>query len=100
MSHSKDRLADELRKIGLYDMAEKAANGLYHDFLSPLATPAIVLNFDLLEASIYGNKQANELRLRFINGEFDATKEESDEWAKSPEATETFRELMNSLKKN
>ena len=97
--HSKDRLADELSKIGLHEMAEKAANGWYHDFLSPLATPDIQLNFDLLEAAIHGNKQANELRLRFIDGEFDATKEESDEWAKSPEAAETFRELMKSLKK-
>ena len=97
--HSKDRLAQELHNIGLHEMAEKAANGWYHNFLSPLAAPDIQLNFDLLEASICGNKQANELRLRFIDGEFDATKEESDEWAESPEAAETFRELMKSLKK-
>ncbi len=96
--HSKDRLAQELHKIGLDEMAKKAASGMYHDYLSPLAAPALQLNFDLLEASISGNKQANELRLRYIDGEFDTTKEESDEWMKNPEGVAAFRELIRNKK--
>jgi hypothetical protein len=29
-----------------------------------------------------------------VNGDFDATKEESDAWAASPEGQETFRQLF------
>ena len=37
--HTKDYLAQELRAAGLNAMADKAATGYYHDFLSPLALP-------------------------------------------------------------
>lgn len=75
--HTKDKLAAELNKIGLMDMAIKAANGYYHDFLSPLATPCIQLAADLAAA---GSPEAMALRARHLDGEFDASKEEGDEW--------------------
>ncbi len=93
--HSKDRLAKELHDIGLDDMARKAAAGWYHDFLSPLATPDLQLSLDLVDATMAGNKHANELRMRHHAGEFDATKEESDEWARSPEGQEAFKRLID-----
>jgi hypothetical protein len=34
------------------------------------------------------------LRQRVIDGEFDASAEEGDEWAASPEGQEAFRRLM------
>jgi len=92
--HSKDRLAEELHKIGLDEMANKAAAGWYHDFLSPLNTPELQLSLDLVDATMAGNKHANELRMRHHAGEFDATQKESDEWARSPEGQEMFRKLM------
>ncbi len=95
MTHTKDLLAEELRKIGLDKMADKAASGYYHDYLSPLDLPEMQLEFDLLEATMAGNKKANELRMRHHNGEFDANKEESDAWAESPEGQEAFRKLMD-----
>lgn len=73
--HTKDFLAGELRKAGLEDMAAKAETGYYHDFLSPLATPAIQLASDLAEA---GTPAALALRVRHMNGEFDASDEEGD----------------------
>ena len=75
--HTKDILAGELAKIGLFDMSAKAATGYYHDFLSPLATPCLQLAADLAEV---GTPAAMALRARHINGEFDASKEEGDEW--------------------
>lgn len=93
--HSKDRLAEELRKIGLDEMANKAAAGWYHDYLSPLATPELQLSLDLVDASMAGNKHATELRHRHHAGEFDATSEESDEWARSPEGQATFKKLID-----
>jgi hypothetical protein len=68
--HTKDILAAELRKAGLDDMADKAAMGYYHDFLSPLATPSLQLAADLTAVS---TPAALALRDRHMNGEFDAT---------------------------
>jgi hypothetical protein len=99
--HTKDRLAAELRKIGFADtgdkaavffaMADKAAQGYYHDFLSPLDFPEMQLVNDLLRV---GTPAALRLRIRVINGEFDASKEESDAWAASEEGQSELRRLI------
>lgn len=89
--HTKDKLAGELEKIGLRDMAMKARGGYYHDFLSPLDTPCLQLAADLLKV---GTPAALALRDRHLNGEFDATKEESDEWVASPEGQAAFDALI------
>lgn len=88
--HTKDFLAQELEKAGLPDMAERARQGLYHDFLSPLDFPSLVLDSDLQKAARRGNKAAEEMRRRHHNGEVDASKAESDEWAASPEGRAAY----------
>jgi hypothetical protein len=88
--HTKDILAAELAKAGLHKMAMAAAAGYYHDFLSPLATPCLQLAADL---AAVGTLPALELRKRHLNGEFDATPEESDAWAASAEGQEVFNQL-------
>lgn len=70
---TKDILAAELRKIGLPGMADAAAEGFYHDFESPIATPAIQLANDLQKV---GTPEALALRRRHLNGEFDASHDE------------------------
>lgn len=90
--HTKDKLAAELREGGLNDMADKAEQGYYHDYLSPLDTPCIQLSNDLLEA---GTPAALALRARHHEGEFDASIEEGEEWAESEEGQEAFRSLVN-----
>jgi len=75
--HTKDVLAAELHKAGLHDMAMRAGQGYYHDFMSPLATPCLQLAADLAEV---GTPAALALRERHLNGEFDASREEGDEW--------------------
>src|SRR5262245_51379349 len=66
----------------LHEMGRRAAQGYYHDFLSPLDMPEMQLVADL--ASV-GTPIAMELRQRAINGDFDANLAESEEWAASPE---------------
>lgn len=83
--HTKDLLAQELRDAGLDEMAKKASEGYYHDFLSPLDMPDMQLELDLVDAATSGNKLANEIRMKHHNGDFDASIEESDEWAESAE---------------
>jgi hypothetical protein len=89
--HTKDMLADELMKIGQQEMSKKAREGYYHDFLSPLDLPELTL---MKHLAVVGTPEALALRTRVMNGEFDASKEESDEWAKSPEGQETFGKLL------
>lgn len=91
--HSKDFLAQELRAAGLLEMADKAANGYYHDYLSPLETPAVQLAADL---SAVGTPQALMIRARHLDGVFDATAAEGEEWAASPAGQAAFRGLLSS----
>jgi acetyl-CoA acetyltransferase len=94
--HTKDFLAQELRAAGLNEMADKAAQGYYHDFLSPLVAPELQLLSDLHAA---GTPAAMALHARHMNGEFDASKEESDEWAASEDGQAAFNELVGSVRK-
>lgn len=94
--HTKDFLAQELRKAGLNELADKAATGYYHDFLSPLDTPELQLLADLQDARIAGADEAKTSAIinRHLNGEFDASKEESDEWAASPDGKAAYAMLL------
>lgn len=59
-------------------MVEKARAGEYDDYKNELtATPCMDLVRDL------GTARLNDLRQRAIDGEFEAQKWESDEWAKN-----------------
>ena len=89
--HTKDFLAQELRKAGLQDMAAKAAEGYYHDYLSPLDSPAIALMDDLAKA---GTPPARALRRRHLDGEFDASDQEGEDWMRSKEGQDTLNSLI------
>lgn len=88
--HTKDLLAAELQKAGLPEMAAKARDGHYHDYLSPLALPTYQLAIDL---SLANTPAARALHQRVMDGEFDASKAEAEEWAASPDGRATFREF-------
>jgi hypothetical protein len=90
--HTKDMLADALQGAGLYDMSLKARGGYYHDFLSPLDMPELQLIEDLTKAA---TPHSLALIPRVINGEFDASKEEGDEWAESDDGQQTFKRLLD-----
>jgi hypothetical protein len=95
--HTKDMLADALREIGLIEMAAKAREGFYHDFLSPLPLPEMALITALGAAATQHPDKAEAievLRQRVINGDFDASTEESEEWAQSEDGQDTFRRLI------
>lgn len=91
---TKDKLAQALMEANLPEMAEKATKGLYDDFLSPDPLAAVTLAKDLEKV---GTKKARELLKRHLAGEFDATKEESDEWMKSEDGTKALEELASAI---
>lgn len=94
--HTKDFLAQELDKANLPEMAAKAREGYYHDYLSPLAMPCVQLAHDLQEA---GTPEADKLRQRHLRGEFDASKEESDAWMESEDGKEAISHLPPEMRK-
>lgn len=89
--HTKDILAAALREAGLDRMADQAATGYYHDFLSPLAFPEMQLEQDLRGV---GTPAAEAVRQRHLQGDFDASNEESEEWARGPDGQDAFRQLI------
>lgn len=95
--HTKDLLAAELHKAGLHDMAMRAGQGYYHDFLSPLATPCLQLAADL---AAVGTPAAMALRERHLNGEFDASKEEGEEWFKREGKHHLMSDILDRKRNN
>src|SRR5262245_7856860 len=101
------KLADALRAGGLEELARRAEADEFHDFLSPHATPEMELAAELSRASVEADLAhdhakavaATDIRGRVINGEFDASKEESDAWAASPEGQAAFAELVRGKKR-
>ncbi|NEI52688.1 hypothetical protein GR217_34280 [Rhizobium leguminosarum] len=96
--HTKDFLAGELEKAGLPEMAKNARAGMYHDFLSPLPFPEMQLDLELNMAVESGNEAAAELRKRHHAGEFDASFEESEEWAESADGKDALAQLFGGMK--
>lgn len=70
------------------DMIRRAREDYYHDFQSPLAMPEMQL---LADARHHGLTSIAE---GVMEGRWDASKEESDAWAASPDGQATFRELV------
>lgn len=99
--HTTARLARALEAIPGCPgaMIKRARDGYYHDYLSPLDTPAVQLVADLREAAARPATPRNSRPLLrtladdVIAGKYDATKAESDEWAASPEGRETLAAL-------
>lgn len=92
-------LADALRSAGFEDLAKRAEADEFHDFLSSDALCSITLDNELLKIICDqrvppGQRfAATMLRERHHDGEFDASVEESDEWAESVEGRDAYRRL-------
>ena len=93
--HTKDKLAAALLEAGLPKLAAKAAEGYYHDFLSPLATPSMQLLIDIDEVfAKHPTVELAKLRTRHMNGDFDASTEEGEEWAASEDGQAAVSRLF------
>lgn len=100
---TRDRLAAELRAVAAkanpanaerYEaFATRAETGEFDDFGSMHACPITQLHTELMAAGF------TKFAARVANGEFDATKEESDEWARSPEGQAIAKELPPEMRR-
>lgn len=99
---TRDRLAAELRKVAEkseqhaaeYEaFAKRAETGEFDDYADTHVCPITQLYTELLTAGF------TKFAARVANGEFDATKEESDEWARSPSGQAAAKNLPPEMRK-
>jgi hypothetical protein len=91
---STEILVADLRAAGLTDLARRAETGEFHDFQSDHAFPMMTLMKELEAAARPTNhRQVKQLQQNVRDGKYDATKEESDAWAASPEGQDAFSKL-------
>jgi hypothetical protein len=100
---TREKLAAELRKIAAqaspmnaakYEIfAKRAETGEFDDYADTYTCPITQLYSELMAAGF------TKFAGRVANGEFDATKEESDEWARSPSGQEVAKQLSPEMRK-
>jgi len=100
---TRDKLAAELRKVAekaspanaeKYEaFARRAETGEFDDYADTYACPITQLYSELSAAGF------SKFAARVANGEFDATKEEGDEWARSPSGQAAAKELSPAMRK-
>lgn len=99
---TRDKLAAELRKIaaiasqenaGKYEaFAKRAETGEFDDYADTYACPITQLYSELNAAGL------TKFAGRVAAGEFDATKEEAEEWARSPSGQDAAKHLSPELR--
>lgn len=97
MLRTRDKLAAELRKVAAiaspdnaakYEaFAKRAETGEFDDYADTYVCPITQLYSELISVGF------TKFAARVANGEFDATKEESDEWARSPSGQDAAKRL-------
>lgn len=100
---TRDRLAAELRKIAAiastdnaarYEaFAKRAETGEFDDYGDAHVCGPTQLHAELTAAGF------TKFAARVADGEFDATREESDEWARSPAGQDAARQLTPEMRK-
>ena len=93
-------LAQALDAVNLDELAIRARTDEYHDFLSPIHDMPEMALIELLAEAALGCPDAERrsrimaIRSDVINGVHDASTEESDEWARSPDGIDAFSQLL------
>lgn len=100
---TRDRLAEELRKVAKmaspanaekYEaFAKRADTGEFDDYADTYTCPITQLHAELSAAGF------TKFAARVAQGEFDATKEESDEWARSPSGQEAAKQISPEMRR-
>ena len=100
---TRDKLAAALREVAAkagadnaakYEaFAVRAATGEFDDYADTYDCPITQLHSELTKAGF------TKFAARVANGEFDATREESDEWARSSAGQEAARQLSPEMRK-
>lgn len=98
-------LAKALLLAEFDELAQRAMADEFHDFLSPHATPTLILD-DILTniakdpaRTVRDRAAASMIRNQLHAGEYDADETESADWAKSPAGKKALRKLAKDRQK-
>lgn len=99
---TRERLAAELRNVAEFAspgnavkylaLASRADTGEFDDYADTHVCPITQLYSELMAAGF------TKFAARVASGEFDATKEESDEWARSPSGQAIAKDLSPEMR--
>ena len=98
---TREKLAAELRKVAAMSaehapkyeaFAKRAETGEFDDYADTYVCPITQLHGELHAAGF------TKFAARVADGEFDATKEESDEWARSPSGQDAAKHLSPAMR--
>jgi hypothetical protein len=98
MEKPHEKLAKLCDEVGLTAIAANARMFAYHDFKSPFDFPETMLHGHLKEAmnaekDPVKRSKIQEILAMHMSGEFDATYDESEEWARSPDGIAAMQDL-------
>ncbi len=93
MRESDAILAADLREAGLDHLADRAEQGEWNDYFGQHDMPQHALIGALREEIRLTNVVRQRLIANVVDGKYDGTLAESEEWAKSPEGQEVFSQF-------
>jgi hypothetical protein len=91
-------LAADLRAAGLDELASLAELSEWNDYFGESAMPQMELIAAINAQDHVSPAVRKELVENVMDGKYDGTKAESDEWARSPEGRATFDQLSPALR--
>ena len=99
MRDSDQVLHDDLTDAGLPHLAERAAAGEWNDYFSQHAMPQHELIAVLRAEVVIANVTRKRLVQNVIDGKYDGTLTEGQEWARSDEGQEVFRAFSRDVQR-
>lgn len=99
MRASDQVLHDDLVAAGLPHLAERAKSGEWNDYFGQEALPQHALIAVLRAEVVIANATRKRLIRNVIDGKYDATQAESQEWAESDEGREVFRAFSRDIQR-
>ncbi|HSU37134.1 MAG TPA: hypothetical protein VLJ88_15870 [Propionibacteriaceae bacterium] len=87
-------LHDDLLEAGLQHLAARAAAGEWNDYFGDDAMPQHALIAVLRDEVVIANVVRKQLIQNVIDGKYDGTRADADEWAASPEGQAVLGELI------
>jgi hypothetical protein len=92
-------LGQDLREAGLPALAERAEASEWNDYFSPHYFPQHELIAALRAEITLANVVRKTLIGNVVRGKYDATREEADEWAASPEGQDVFGQILHHVRR-
>ncbi len=94
-----EKLVADLNSAGLTSLGARAEALEFHDYTSPHGAPKVFLASQIakiIERSPYAKERddCKQILKNLIDGKYDQTKADAEDWRKSPEGQKVFGDLV------